>query len=159
MIKLIIDTSTNTIFNSFEYSGEGPRAEDYILSWTSVKGECVVPPGFWIEEVDDFCIEKRLPAKDGFRTEFRYDFSTKAVYELYIVESYLITGKISELTQELSTTDYKVIKAYEASLVGEPVPYDFTEVHAKRQALRDKINELENLLKQEGGKTYDPEVE
>lgn len=149
MIQLIIDTSTNTIFNTFELLGRGPKVEDYILSWTNVKGECLLPPGFRIEEVEDFALEKKLPEKDGFRTEFRFDFSTRKVYELYIAEPYLIESKIAELTDRLNSTDYKVIKAYESSLIGEAVPYDFNEVHAERQMLRDKINELKGLLNEE----------
>lgn len=54
-----------------------------------------------------------------------------------------ITQQIAELKAELSSTDYKIIKCSEAQLVGEELPYDIVALHAKRQALRDKINELE----------------
>ncbi|MCD7851239.1 MAG: hypothetical protein LUH63_16900 [Parabacteroides sp.] len=149
MIKLIIDTRTNTIFNTFEFSGTGAKADDYILGWTDTEGECILPEGFLIQEVDDFSITEMLPAKDGCRTEFRYDFATETVYELYIIEPYLVISKITELTNRLNSTDYKVIKAYEASLIGGAVPYNFNQVHAERQAIRDKINELEGLLNRE----------
>lgn len=51
--------------------------------------------------------------------------------------------RISELKSELNSTDYKIIKCSECSLVGEELPYDIAELHAQRQALRDEINELE----------------
>lgn len=51
--------------------------------------------------------------------------------------------QIAQLKEELSSTDYKIIKCSEASLVGEELPYDVQALHAERQALRDKINELE----------------
>ena len=47
--------------------------------------------------------------------------------------------------------DYKIIKCSEASLVGEEMPYDITALHAERQALRDKINELEDYMKTNNG--------
>lgn len=51
--------------------------------------------------------------------------------------------RIAELKAELNSTDYKIIKCSECSLAGEELPYDITELHAARQALRDEINELE----------------
>lgn len=60
----------------------------------------------------------------------------------------LIKNKILSIKQQLSDTDYKVIKNMEAQLVNEELPYDSVTLHTERQALRDKINELEELLKQ-----------
>ena len=54
-----------------------------------------------------------------------------------------VSAQIAELKAELSSTDYKIIKCSEAQLVGEELPYDIVALHAERQALRDKINELE----------------
>lgn len=54
--------------------------------------------------------------------------------------------KITELKRKLSTTDYKVIKCSECQLLGEEFPYDMTELHAERQAIRDEINILEKML-------------
>lgn len=52
--------------------------------------------------------------------------------------------EIESLKRELENTDYKVIKCMEAMLVGEEMPYDVTELHTERQALRDRINVLES---------------
>lgn len=51
--------------------------------------------------------------------------------------------RIAELKERLNGTDYKIIKCSECSLAGLELPYDITELHAQRQALRDEINELE----------------
>ena len=51
--------------------------------------------------------------------------------------------RIIELKNALSVTDYKIIKCSECSLAGVDLPYDISELHAQRQALRDEINELE----------------
>ena len=55
-------------------------------------------------------------------------------------EQEIITAK-----RQLEETDYKIIKSSEYQLLGLEVPYNLEELHAERQALRDKINELENL--------------
>ena len=51
---------------------------------------------------------------------------------------------IESLKSELQDSDYKVIKCAEAMAVGAEMPYNMTELHKERQALRDKINELES---------------
>lgn len=57
----------------------------------------------------------------------------------------LIKAKVSieDLKKQLTATDYKVIKCHEYALCGLALPYDIEALHAERQALRDKINELE----------------
>ena len=43
--------------------------------------------------------------------------------------------------------DWKVIKVYEARMLGKEDPYDMEELSAQRQAARDRINEIQNELK------------
>lgn len=71
----------------------------------------------------------------AYRYEKRYDYQR-------------IKQQVADLKQALTDSDYKVMKCYEASMLGQPMPYDIEEVHAERQAMRDKINELEPLLPQ-----------
>ena len=52
--------------------------------------------------------------------------------------------EIERLKSELQESDYKVIKCAEAMAVGAEMPYDVASLHKERQALRDKINELES---------------
>ena len=42
--------------------------------------------------------------------------------------------------------DWKIIKIYEARLSGESDPYDYNELKAARQAVRDEINTLQAQL-------------
>ena len=66
-----------------------------------------------------------------------------------------ICNLTSQLTSSVSSIgDWKVAKCYEYSLAGLEVPYDINELHAKRQAIRDRINEL-----QEAEKTAPDDVE
>lgn len=52
--------------------------------------------------------------------------------------------EIERLKSELQESDYKVIKCAEAICLNAELPYDMTALHNERQALRDKINELES---------------
>ena len=52
--------------------------------------------------------------------------------------------EIERLKSELQESDYKVIKCAEAMTIGAELPYDVESLHNERQALRDKINELES---------------
>lgn len=51
--------------------------------------------------------------------------------------------EIERLEKKLASSDYKIIKCYEASLVGAKMPYDTEELHQARQKIRDEINRLE----------------
>ncbi len=66
-------------------------------------------------------------------------------------------SEISRVKKLLADTDYKVVKnmEYQMAMMTSVEPnqiildlYDPQELHNERQALRDKINELEQLLKQ-----------
>ena len=52
--------------------------------------------------------------------------------------------EIERMKSELQESDYKVIKCAEAICLNEELPYNMTALHKERQALRDKINELES---------------
>lgn len=42
--------------------------------------------------------------------------------------------------------DWKIIKCYEAKLQDKEMPYDLEQLLADRQAIRDKINELQEKM-------------
>ena len=54
----------------------------------------------------------------------------------------IIIPQIMALKEELSASDYKAIKYAEGLITAE----DYEPIKAERQALRDKINELEAML-------------
>jgi hypothetical protein len=59
--------------------------------------------------------------------------------------------KIGSARSELSSSDYKIIKCYEAQLMGGQMPYDLPKLVAEREALRAQIRQLEVVLAS-GGK-------
>lgn len=66
--------------------------------------------------------------------------------EQVVDDNGLVLSEIERLKSELQESDYKVIKCAEAMGVGAEMPYDVVSLHNERQALRDKINELEKQL-------------
>lgn len=54
-----------------------------------------------------------------------------------------IISEIAYLKKELENTDFKVIKNYELSMANLPLKYDPITLHSERQAMRDRLNELE----------------
>lgn len=66
--------------------------------------------------------------------------------EQVVDDNGLLLSEIELIKSELQESDYKVIKCAEAMAVGAEMPYDVESLHNERQALRDKINELEEKL-------------
>ena len=54
-----------------------------------------------------------------------------------------LLSEIERLKSELQDSDYKITKIAEAMAIGDELPYDAKALHKERQALRDKINQLE----------------
>lgn len=50
---------------------------------------------------------------------------------------------IEQLKAQLASTDYKVVKLAECLAIGSEMPYNAQELHQQRQAIRDRINQLE----------------
>lgn len=64
-----------------------------------------------------------------------------------------LQSKLDAPTSDIG--DWKIIKIYEARLSGESDPYNFEELKAARQAVRDKINELQTELEKPTPKEAD----
>lgn len=54
-----------------------------------------------------------------------------------------LQAQIAGYKARIDATDYRIIKAYEYSIVGMESEYDMEELHKERQSYRDKINMLE----------------
>lgn len=80
--------------------------------------------------------------------ELRYrdeGFQIVGYYEIIDNNPERIAAEIDRLKFELTATDYQVIKSYEYALTGQPLPYDLDGLHWKRQKLRERIQELEQI--------------
>lgn len=77
-------------------------------------------------------------------TKFAWSDEDYEEVQMFVPNRILTTKeKIALLKRRLSASDYKVIKCAECQLLGEEMPYDVSELHAERQAIRDQINKLE----------------
>lgn len=92
--------------------------------------------------------EERLKCEDGYFVRVTpYDAGERISYRYETVfDTQKVRREIQELKARLTADDYKVIKCYEASLLGEQLPYDISRIHRTRQELRAKINELEETF-------------
>ena len=55
--------------------------------------------------------------------------------------------EIRNLQCELTASDYKILKCYEAQLTGKKdLPYDVKTICSERQAMRDEINRIQQEI-------------
>lgn len=73
-------------------------------------------------------------------------YNTKLQNKNRLINNIDIQKQIFELKTELSDGDYKIIKCYEAQLVGKELPYNIEEIYVEREEIRQQINELEKEL-------------
>ena len=66
-----------------------------------------------------------------------------ALNEPVVDDNGLLLSEIERIKSELQESDYKITKIAEAMSIGAELPYDAKALHKERQALRDKINQLE----------------
>ncbi len=92
--------------------------------------------------------ESKLQCEEGYFVRvIPYDAGDRIAYKYETVfDAKAVQNQIQMLKDELTSSDYKVIKCYEASLIGGGMPYDVAAIHSERQSIRDRINELEKCV-------------
>lgn len=98
--------------------------------------------------VDEIDHDKICNPNDGYVVvPIPYDCGDRIAYRYETKRDLLkIRKEIQKLKNSLGDSDFKIMKCYEASLIGETMPYDFNTLHRERQETRKRINDLENLL-------------
>lgn len=147
-MKLIVNKTTGRIENDYLLAYGDFECKSLLDSWTDINGNINLMPDTKLVSIPDDAYD--FSGSNDGHTNTYYYIDNQIVLKK-IIEPEYVRQQIEALELELKKTDYKVIKAYEAQLVGLNVPYDFGIVHEERQAVRDKINELKSLLNQEGG--------
>lgn len=92
--------------------------------------------------------EERLKCAEGYIVRIiPYDAGERISYHYKpVFDTQKVWRGIEEMKAQLTDDDYKIIKCYEAFLLGNELPYDIIALHQTRQSIRDKINEMEKLL-------------
>lgn len=143
-MNIVIDKRTGYIVNPETLTEEVNL--DFLNNFKNFEGDIVIPPHLEVIEINEIRSDPDKPY------HYKHYYYINDVVECrYILSTDLIEKEIDRLKKVLSDSDYIVIKSYEATMIGEPVEYDMGEIHVSRQELRNKINELEELLNQEGG--------
>lgn len=99
----------------------------------------------------EFIFSEKPEANEGETAALYFDEIDNKIYQRWAIEvdaSYYLK-QIDECKSKLSASDYKIIKSYEAQLVGDALPYNITELREQRQSLRDEIHEFEKRIKSE----------
>lgn len=130
------------------FQERNPKTGEIVSKTKTVEDQILDLPPEWkpLDLIDENAINK---AEDGYMvTAIPYDAGDRISYRYEVVpDLQRMRKRIEDLKAQLSDSDYQVIKCYEASLMGAPLPYDISELHLSRQAIRDKINDLEESFK------------
>nr|DAX75774.1 MAG TPA: hypothetical protein [Caudoviricetes sp.] len=132
-MEIYVRNSDGLVLNSYQFNGSFPAG---INNKTMYSGEDYT--------TYDIANVPNDPNKEWLFKKYYYIDGVLTLK--YVPEEYLIKKEIERLKSELSSTDYRVIKSYEAAIIGQPVEYNMDKIHYERQSIRDKINELETYL-------------
>lgn len=143
-MDIVVDKRTGYIVNP-ETLTMGENL-DILNIFKNTEGEIVIPDHLEVIEIN----ETRSDPDKPYHYKHYYYVDGEVECQ-YVMSTDLIQKEIDRLKKKLTDSDYMVIKSYEAALIGKSSEYNINEIHAFRQELRDKINELENLLNREGG--------
>lgn len=72
----------------------------------------------------------------------------KSQEQLQYEQSVQLQQEMECLKANLAEDDYKIIKCYEAQIVGSTMPYNIHELITKRDDYRKRINEIEQTLQE-----------
>ena len=98
-----------------------------------------------VDEIDN---APRLQCEDGYIIRVVPYESEDCIKYRYdkVFDTQKLKREIVQCKEELSSTDYQIIKCYEASLTGASMPYDVSALTSSRQNLRNRINEIEEEI-------------
>lgn len=98
----------------------------------------------------EFIFSDKPETGEGEKAVVSFDERDDKIYQVWTIETDVdyYQQLIDEKKALLAASDYKIIKSYEAQLVGNELPYDIEKLSIERQALRDEINDLEKYVEQ-----------
>jgi hypothetical protein len=113
-------------------------ANKKVISITGFEQEIISPENVYIE-----LTQEQLNEYGNLVGNLFYEDGKFINKEINLKDKELKHERIMFLKEQLSNTDFKVIKCYEAQLSNEEMPYDLQTLLAQRKAWRDEINQLE----------------
>lgn len=97
----------------------------------------------------EFIFSKQPETREGEIAVISFEDIGGKIYQKWdvVIDVDHYNNLIISKKNELSNTDYKVIKCYEAFMCGEDFPYDINGLRIVRQRLRNEINRIEEYNK------------
>lgn len=120
--------------------------EKYLKSYSS---KYRTPESVLVHAIPEESDPEKLRCYQYKKNKFVFDADKWAAIEAERAEAARIEAvkqEIAALKDEITSTDYKIIKCYEYDLNGLELPYDVAALHEERQELRVQINALEKQL-------------
>lgn len=103
-----------------------------------------------LEQYKPLIIEEKPVVSKDQEIEPYYEIDNNVIVQRWEIVSKSvghIIEEINTLKNTLVAGDYKIIKCYEYYMLGKPLPYDLKTLHENNETTRERINELENRLK------------
>lgn len=141
-MDIIVDKRTGYIVNP-ETLTMGENL-DILNIFRNIDGKIVIPSHLEVININNIRSDPDRP----FHYKHYY-YVDGEVECRYMLSTDLVEKEIDRLKKELTDSDYIVIKSYEAAMIGKSVEYNMSDIHASRQAIRDKLNELESLIQKD----------
>lgn len=82
----------------------------------------------------------------SFKRCHRLEADRVVRYYEVVEDAQLLQQEIERLTEELASSDYKIVKSFEESLSGEAISCDIAPLRATRESLRSSIRTLRERL-------------
>ncbi len=109
--------------------------------------EVVARDGFLPYEIEELPDETEISAIESYQLLHREENGRIiGYYDLLEIDLSKVEAEIQRLKEELTASDYKVVKNQELQMVGLGCEYDPAELHSLREPLREAIRELELYL-------------
>lgn len=139
------DSLKNELFDKLK--NESPDAsDDQLNELTKKQIDKLIEDGY-----KEFVFSEKPIVNEGETAVLSFEERDDKIYQTWTIEIDIqfYQKQIEECKSKLSASDYKIIKSYEAQLVGDALPYNITELREQRQSLRDEIHEFEKRIKSE----------
>lgn len=96
----------------------------------------------------EFVPSEEIELQEGEKLTLSYKIENNKVLQIWksIKDISFFEKKLTNLKNELGSSDYKIIRCYEANLLNKEPPYDINLLSEERQLIRDEINRIQEDL-------------
>ncbi len=139
------DSLKNELFDKLKNESHD-ASDDQLNELTKKQIDKLIEDGY-----KEFVFSEKPIVNEGETAVLSFEEIDDKIYQTWTIEIDIqfYQKQIDECKSKLAASDYKIIKSYEAQLVGDALPYNITELREQRQSLRNEIHEFEKRIKSE----------